>query len=818
METLWKDLCHGARLLAKSPGFTLAVLATLALGIGANTAVFSVLNGVLLRPLPYPEAERIVRVAEALPHMRGKARESIITGDTFHAWREESRTLEQLAAYAPRSFTLSGQGDPVRLRGTAVSPEMFPLLRATPLRGRLFESGEDVKGSHRLVVLSEALWRDRFDSDPDTVGRPMTLDGEDYTVVGLLPDEFYFPDRETQLWTPLIVPRPERRPGEHQIMALPALARLAPGVSPAEAAAEGSVVADRARPSFAGGSPPSGESVRLVPLHEELVSEVRPALLVLAGAVGFVLLIAIANLANLMLARGASRNRELAVRTALGAGRRRLTRQLLTESALLGLAGGALGLGLAAAGQRLLPGLLPAEFPRAEEIGLDFQVLGFSLIISVLTGLLFGLAPAFQASRLDLQSALSESGMAAGGRTRLRGGRLRAALAVAEVALALVLLIGAGLLGRSFAGLIDVDSGYDPANVLTAQIDLPRTRYSSETRLAFFDRLLEAVRADAAVEAAGMTQLLPLRPGNMIVAFELPGRPASSPEDFPRASLRIVSPGYRSAMGIPLVAGRFLSDRDGPGASPALVVNEAFVRAYLPEEEAVGFELPDPFGEEGGTARVVGIVGDVRHAGLDTEPQPEIYLSLRRAGREMGMMRGGLTLVARTVGDPLAWVPALRARIRQLDPSLALGNVMTMERRVAASVAQPRLYAALLGAFAALALTLAAVGIYGVLAYSVALRQREIGVRMAVGARRSDVVRLVLGQGMRLTVAGLLIGLAAAAGLAPALESLLFGVAPRDLATFLAVPLLLAAVAGVACALPAARAASLSPVETLRTE
>jgi predicted permease len=823
MESLWQDGRHGVRLLVRNPGFTLAALATLALGIGANSAVFSVIDTVLLRPLPYPDSDGIVRVAERLPQMRARGpAPSVITNHTFPAWRAASsdgKSIESLAAYSPRSHTFTSGNEPLRLSGTAVSPEMFALLRTRPALGRLLEPGDDAaresldagSDSGRHVVLSDALWRAHFEADTEVIGRVIALDEDDYTVVGVTPPGFYFPDPETELWTPLVVPQAASGPGEHSVMALPALARLAPGVSLEQAASIGATIASR-NPFLAQSD---GVGLRLVSVREELVSGMRPALLVFAAAVAFVLLIATANIANLLIARGAGRRAELAVRAALGASGGRLARQLLTESALLGVLGGALGVIVAGFGLRVLIPLLPASFPRGGEIGVDLRVLGFALLVSALASVLFGLAPALRAARAEIWDSLGDTGPSGGA---ARGGRLRAALAISEVALALVLLIGAGLLVRSFARLVDVDPGYDPANVLTARVDLPERRYSGEAQQQFFDTLLSRLNEDPRVVSAGISHQLPLLPGQMIIAFQLPGRPrVSRMEDMPRAGLRIVSPGYRTAIGTPLIAGRDLSDEDSRDRSPAIVVNEAFVRTYLPDQDPLSVEIPGIAGQRGRTARIVGVLADVRHTGMDSEPQPEVYISYRQADSLPGARRGPM-IVVRTTADPVAFAPTLRAQLASLDSQLALGDVMTMEQRVSASIAEPRLYAVLLGAFSALALILAAIGVSGVLAYTVSQRRREIGVRMALGARADDILRMVVGEGLRMTAIGVACGLIAALFLAPFLESLLFGVVARDALTFVAVPTGLVLIALLACGIPARRAARIDPMETLRSD
>jgi putative ABC transport system permease protein len=541
-----------------------------------------------------------------------------------------------------------------------------------------------------------------------------------------------------------------------------------------------------------------------------MVRGIRPALLILTAVVAIVLLIALVNLTNLLLARGAERRRELAIRAAIGAGRMRLVRQLLTESLLLAAAGAAAGLGLAWTLQRALPALAPDNFPRIEELSLDTRVLAFTLAVTVISALLFGSAPALQALRLSLTRALGEAGYSSSSGLRfVRGNRTRLTLAIGEVAMALVLLVGAGLLARSFARLIDVNPGYDPANVLTTRLTLPPSTYSGERAAQFYDALLEKVSALPDVAAAGTIGTLPLSPGLMMVAFDLPSRGTDAGPA--TAGIRIVSPGYLAAMGLRLVEGRFLADTDRSGSRPVVVVNEAFVRAYFPGESLIGRELP----LSRTPSEVVGIVGDVRHTGLDSAPQPEVYVAYRQSDQ---VRASAAYLVVRATRDPMALVPALRAVVRSIDPDIPLESVMTMEARLSASVAQPRFYAVLLGGFAALALALAIVGVYGVLAYSVRQRRREIGVRMAVGADAENIVRLVMRQGAAMIAAGLAAGLAAAFVTSKAVSTLLFGVTARDPMVFAAAVVVLGGVGLLACYLPARSAARIDPLEVLRSE
>ena len=813
MDTFLQDIRHSLRVLIKNPGFTAVALGTLTLGIGATTAVFGVVNATLLRPLPYPDADRLVRIQEEHPMNRGREMPAFMTSDTLEAWRENPQAIDQIAGYTGRSFTYQDESEPVRVRGAAVSPALFPLLRATAWLGRVFTEDEEASAAQPVAVLSYARWQTRHDADPRVLGRLITLDDVSYSVIGVMPEGFYFPDRETEIWIPLTLTTPQQRPGQRFIIAFSGLARLKDGVSLAQAEAEGQIIVGRQAPLAPGMAAPT---LRLVGFHDEMVGDVRPALLALMAAVGFVLLIATANLANLLLARGAARQRELAVRAAIGAGRGRLIRQLVTESDALSVIGGGLGLAAAYWILGVLPSFAPAGIPGLGEAGIDATVLAFALAASVGAGVLFGTVPALQASRFDLVRALNEGAAQMGGGFRFRrGNRTRSVLVVAEVALALMLLVGAGLLVRSFVTLATVDPGFDPTNVLTVELNLPRPQYSDLTAAnALFDQVLERTAGRPGVEAVGLVSSLPLTPGESLIGFRIQGQAApTSREEMTAARPQLVSPGYLDAMGLRLVAGRFVTDQDTDSSPRVFVVNEAFASAYFPGEEVVGQRLNLGRGEP---TEIVGVVGDVHHRGLDSRPQPELYFSYRQSLSGQGAPRA--SIVARTTGDPLALVPFLRQDILDLNPSLPIDNVMTMEARLSSSVAQPRFYALVLGVFAAGALALAMVGIYGVLAYTVSRRSREIGLRMALGADGGRIRNLVVRQGALLVGVGVAFGLAGALVTTRALESLLFGVTTLDLPTLIAVPVVLVTVAIVACYLPVRRATRVNPMDALRYE
>ena len=847
MDTLLQDVRSAVRRLAGQRGFTVTALVTLALGIGANTAMFGIVYGLVLRPLPYPDADRLVRVGESLGGRAG-----IFLSNRSMPLLEDAGAFEGLAVYRESSVEWAGPEGVVTLSGAAVSPGMLPLLRATPRLGRLFTEDEAREGADRVVLLSHRAWTNRFSSDPDIVGAPLELDGDPYTVVGVLPEGFYFPNPDGELWTPLVVPPfapPAAVAGQPRMVMLIAfngLGRLAPGVSAEQAATE---VRTRLEAGSTSSGLPAGAAraaaaalgrseVRVVPLLEEMVGAYRPALTALTAATALVLLIACINVAGLLLARGVTRRRGLAVCAALGASRGRLVRQLLTESVMLGAGGGVLGLAAAALVLRAVPAVVPGDIARLDQVGIDGLSVAFTVGLSIAAGLLFGAAPAFQWSRIDLVRTLNEgSAQAPGGFRLLRSNRARAALAVAQVALALVLLVGAGLLLRSFVGLVTVDRGYDPANVIAARIRNPDVTLRPDmapdaiaglrTAGRLFGRALvdELARLEALaeVEAAGVSSRFPLASrGNVSLAtFHEAGAPVSAdPLDLPQAPINFVSPGYFDAMRLRLRSGRVFTSLDRAEGPPVLVLSETLAREIFGGEPAVGRRVvPAGAGDE--PWEVVGVVADVRYGALTiTESQAEAYLPLQQI--EQASMLGGMfsssSVAVRTAGDPLAAVPFLREAVTAAGPAASIDEVTTMDARLSAAVEQPRFYAVFVGFFAALALFLAAFGIYALLSYTVSQRRREIGVRMALGARRGDVLALVVRQGAGLVAAGTLVGLVAAAGSARLLESFLFGVAADDRLTFVAAPLVLAGVALVACWLPGRRAARLNPMDALRVE
>jgi putative ABC transport system permease protein len=817
LETLWQDLRYGLRLLMKNKGFTLIAVFTLALGIGANTAIFSVLNAVLLRPLPYDDPERLVVVWADRPIQQAQTGlpDFPVTVADFVDWRNQSRVFEHMTAMEGRRMNLTGGGEPESVVGLRASASLFPLLGARLVLGRAFLPEEDRAGADRVVVLSHGLWQQRYGADPKIIGQKIiTLNNEDYTVIGVTAPDFQFPRRgeipsyfgvttRPDLYLPTAFTPAQMSNRSEGRMAV--IARLRPGVSLQQASAEMNAIAHRLTEQYPQTNTDKG--VRLAPLHQQTVGKVRTGLLILLGAVGCVLLIACANVANLLLARAAGRQKEMATRAALGASRWRVVRQLLSESLLLAISGGAAGLLLGWQGVELLLSIAPDNLPRAQDIKLDTRVAGFTFLVSLLTGIVFGLLPALQASKIDLSVTLKEGGRDAVGLLRRR---LRGFLVVSEVALAFVLLIGAGLLIRSFARLTEVDPGLDPRGVLTMTILQPEAKYSDGRSVTFCQQTLERVRALPGVEAAAMVKPMPLSGSHGSAAFRIEGRPSPTEETF-MAGVRIISPGFFKTFRVPLVNGRLIAESDGAKAPPVVVVNESLARIYFANE--------DPLGKRiiifGGTRAIVGVVSDVRHSALDEEAKAEIYLPMTQVPAVLTIY---MPLAVRTSGDPMQMIAAVRGQVWAVDKDIPISNIETMERLMAKSVAPRRFNLLLLGAFALVGLALAGVGLYGVMSYMVTQRTREIGVRMALGAQTGDVLRLVIGEGLKLALIGALLGLGGALALTRLLKTLLFGVSATDPPTFIVIAALLIIVALLACWIPARRAASMDPLVSLRVE
>ncbi|HWF90118.1 MAG TPA: ABC transporter permease [Pyrinomonadaceae bacterium] len=801
------DLRYAARLQRKNPAFTIVAVIALALGIGANTAIFSVVNTVLLRPLPYKDPERLVLVWEDATK-QGYPRDTPAAAN-FVDWRDQNHVFEGMAAISDESFNLTGSGEPERLAGHTVSASLFPLLGVEPHIGRVFTAAEDQAGSQHVVLLSYALWQRRFGGEPNIVGQPLTLNGQSYIVVGVMPARFQFPSTDSQVWVPIALTQEDAANRDRHYLQV--VARLKPGVSLAQAQSEMNTIAARLQQQYPQSNTDLGAAVQS--LHEYLVGDIKPALLVLLGAVGLVLLIACANVANLLLARAAVRQKEIAVRVALGAKRARLIRQFLTESVLLSVLGGLVGLAIAYGGLAVLKAFIPENISQAREISMDLKVLGFTFLVSVATGLIFGLAPAVQAARFNQIETLKE-----GGRDAATGGsgkRLRSVLVTAEVAISLVLLIGAGLLINSFLRLRNVDPGFRAENLLTMKIVLPDTKYERRAqRAAFYTNLIQRVQSLAGVKSAAVTTNLPLyRQGNSI-SVNIEGQPAPPPGQERIIVTRIISPGYFDTMGIPLLRGRPLSEQDTETTQNVVVISDAMARRYWPGEEVVGKRIaigrvtrPEDW------IQIVGVVKDVRQFELTADPKPQMYLPYRQFG-----FFDAQDLVVKTDIDSASLAATVRRAVWEIDKDQPVSDIRTMENIMADSIARQRFSMLLLAIFAGVALVLAGVGIYGVMSYSVAQRTHEIGIRMALGAQTGAVLKLAIGYGMKLVLVGLLIGLIAAFALTRVMSTLLFGVTATDPATFTLISLLLIAVAVLASYVPARRATKVNPIIALRYE
>jgi putative ABC transport system permease protein len=806
LDILALDLRYGVRMLARSPGFAAVAVLALALGIGANTAIFSVVDGVLLRPLPYPDAGRLALVSEHF------SRSNFPYGNLCLAdyldWRAGNRAFEDPAVFNRRRYDLTGTSEPEQVGGADVTSGFFTALRVRPLLGRVFRAGEDGPRRQRLAVISESLWRRRFGGDSGVIGQAVDLDGNRSTVVGVLPSSFHFPRPDSEVWTNLVFDPPARRgPFFYR-----GLGRLKPDFTLRQAQTELNAIARRIELQ----DPRASHlTFPMQPLREAIVGDARPALLVLFGAVSLVLLIASVNVANLLLARATAREREMAVRLGLGAGRARLLRQLLTESGLLALAGGAAGVAVAAAGIGMLRAWNPGNLPRIQEVHLDARVLGFTLLIALVTGLVFGLAPALQSSRADLAAAIREGGRGSSASAGRR--RIRSALVVSEVALSLLLLAGAALLLHSFVRLQQVETGIQApaARVLTMQISPSAAKYRDDkTSIAFYERLLERVRHLPGVQAAAVADSLPPDREANADTYLIAGRPLAPGELNPITTAPTVSADYFRTLGIPLRRGRFFDQRDKLGSPPVAIISEGMARRDFAGQDPIGQRLKasGPDLNDSPYMEIVGVVGNTKYLGLSNALDAAYYQPAAQNGGQKQF------LVVRSAMAAASLAPLLRREVQSIDHDVLVGAVATMEQALWDSVAQPRFRTVLLAVFAAVAVLLAAIGIYGVIAYSVAQRTHEIGVRMALGAGRSDVLRLVVGQGANLALAGIGLGLAGALALTRVLAKLLFGVSATDPLTFLLVPLLLAAVALAASFIPARRAALIDPHVALKYE
>jgi len=815
MNGLIQDIRYALRQLRKSQGFTAVAVITLALGIGANTAIFSVVNGVLLRPLTFQDPGRLVRVwhvppAKSFPGMTTFS----VSAANYLDWERQNHVFEGMAIYTFHGFTLTGSDKPEQVDACAATSGFFSTLGVQPMLGRVFSSEEDQPGHSNVVVLSHRLWQGHFGSNPAIVGQNINLDGQSYLVAGVMPANFQFPDF-AQMWTPMAWTDKERAVrGEHHSVVV---ARLKPGIDLKQAQAEMNTISSRLEQQYPEDN--KGWGAVVVPLHDDLVSDVRPALLVLLGAVAFVLLIASVNVANLALARTFSRQKEIAIRTALGASSARVLRQILTESVLLALAGGALGLTYAHAGVRLIMAYLADKLPHSIEVGLDSKVLAFTAAISIATGILAGVLPALRLTRGDVNQSLKQ-GL---GRTDAdsSGSRTRSVLVVSEVALSLILLVGAGLMIRSFQKLHGVNPGFDSRNVLTMTAMVSRAKFPLPAQqVTFFDQVLQRVRALPGVESAGVVDDIPLDNGGSHQPVAIEGRPTVPMSEQPEVDVRLISTGYMSSLHIPILRGRDFSDTDLAGRPAVILISESMARQLWPGEDALGKRLTLTFFPDA-VREVIGIVGDVKLDGLDqTRPSATLYFPLDQVSEPStgGWRSFPMTLVVRSASRSTGLVSAVSNAVHDVDREMPLRDILTMDDLVANSLSQQRFNMLLLGAFAGLALLLAAVGIYSVLSYSVKRSVREIGIRLALGARLGDVLRMIVFEGMKPTLLGVAVGTAGALALGRVLSSLIYEVKPTDPITFLVVTALLAVIALLASIIPAYRATKVDPMVALRYE
>ena len=805
MNNLWQDLRYGVRMLLKNPGFTAVVVFALAIGIGANTAIFSVVNAILLRPLPYKNFDRISMIWMDNPKLGVK--EDWHSYPNYLDFKEQNQVFEEMAAFNDRSFNLTGTGEPLRVLGVWSTASLFTVLGIDAALGQVFTVENEEPGKDLVVVLSDGLWKRRFGGDPGIIGQSINMSGVNRIVIGVMPPSFKFPGKTTEFWIPIPV-TPQRKQARNAI-SYKAVGRLKPGVSLAQAQADMSAIAKRLDDQYF----QSEYGINLVLLHTQETYKVRSALLVLLGAVGFVLLIACANVANLLLARAAIREKEVAIRLALGAHRWRIVRQLLTESALLGLVGGAVGLLVAKWGLAALLALAPADIPRLGQAIIDVRVLLFTLAVSLVTGLVFGVVPAFQASKPDMNDALKE-----GGRGSTGGGagiRVRNLLVVSEIALSLVLLVGAGLLIRSFIRLQQFELGFNPNNLITMRVQLPGSKYREAPQISgFYKQLLERIQSVPGVISAGVISDIFLSDTPNSTNFTIEGRPIPTGVESIEVPFDAVSPSYFRVMGIPLLRGREFDDHDVAGAPDVAIINNTFAERFFPGEDPLGkryvYGTPGPNNTNWIT--IVGIVGDMRRTGFDRAVRPETFRP------ESQYADSRLTIVARTSGNPATFAGALRDEVWAIDRDQPVYDMKTMDQTLSEMLSQRRFNMLLLGIFASVALLLAALGIYGVMSYSVTQRTHEIGIRMAMGAQTRDVLNMVVKHSLMLALAGIGVGLIASLALTRLMTSLLYGVSATDPLTFIAIPLVLAGVALGACFVPARRATKVDPMVALRYE
>ena len=804
-----QDMRFALRMFSKNPAFTAIAVLALALGIGANSAIFSVVDAILLKPLPYKNPDQLVMVWENATHLGFP--KNTPSPANFLDWRQQATVFEGMAAFAEQSFNLTGAGEPERLDGHRVSANLFDLLGVTPIIGRNFVPDEDKPGT-KVAILNEALWKRRFGGSPSVIGQAITLNGESYTVVGVVKSTVRLPAFENwrdQLWVPLAFSSEEAaQRGNHF---LETIARMKPGVTLSQAQSEMQTIAARLAQEYPRYNVRIGAVVN--PLHEEIVGNMKPALLILLGAVAFVLLIACSNVANLLLARAAVRQKEIALRLALGADRARLTKQLLVESVMLSVLGGIIGLGLAYAGLKILSGFIPPDVAQADNIAINPMVLLFTLLVAVVTGLLFGLVPASQASHFNLTDTLKEGGRDSSGGAR--GKRLRSSLVITEVAVSFILLIGAGLLINSFMHLRNLDPGFRADHLLTLKVDLPELKYPDNARRsAFFEEAVRRIQALPGVQSVAVAGNLPFTYNGDSMGIAVEGIPDPPTDQWPDVIYRTIGPGYFGVMGIPLVRGRDFNDQDTLESTPTVIVSERTANHYWPNQDPIGKRLKP--GETTGDRpwrTVIGVVKDVRQNDFIAEPKMQMYLSYKQM-----MKQAPNALIVRTAVDPMTLASAVRTAIWSVDKDQPVANIQSMEQIVAGAVARQRFSMVLLGIFAALALVLAAVGIYGVMSYSVAQQTREIGIRIALGATRSNVLNMTVMQGLKLVGTGLICGLAVAFVLTRVMASLLFGISATDPVTFISIAVFLLGVALVATYLPALRATRIDPMIALRAQ
>ncbi len=820
MDNLWQDVKYGMRLLVKNPGFTAVVIMTLALGIGINTAIFSVVNAVLLKPLGYKEPDRVVALWETRIDRGGDR--SRVTPANYLDWQRQGTLFENIATFGASGMNLTGSGEPEMLLGARVSTNYFATLGLSPILGRAFSAEEGQPGRNSVIILGHGLWVRRFGADPDIIGKAITLDGTSYTVVGVMPAGIYptWPMTSTQIiFQPshqdYLIPFTlnEQRAANRNSHVLGVIGRLKQGVTIKDAQSEMDVIAARLEQQY---PEDRNEGILVSPLVDEVVGSVRPALLILLGTVGLVLLIACANIASLLLARMTGRQKEVAIRAALGASRLRLVRQFFVEGLLLALVGGAAGIWLALFGIDLLLKIIPQEIPRLDQVRVDSNVLGFTLLISLLSSLVFGLMPALQTSRPDLVETLKEGGRSLQPGTSRQ--MFRRLLVVAQVSLAVILVTAAGLLIRSFWQLNRVNPGFNAQGVLLFDLTLPQSKYADWYQIRdFYAEFLERVNRIPGVESTAVAYDHPLK-STWIDSFSIEGRPEPEPGEHPSGRFRPVSAGYFRTVGMELERGRLFTEQDDTDRPGVIIINDALARRYFSDEDPLGkrVQITTPsnlWGKAVPTSfEIVGIVRDSKFMGLDAEIEPAYYLPARQ------VPLADMTALIRTTGDPSSLIPAIRDEISAIDATQPISEITTLEQVLAGAIAQPRFNMILMGTFGAVALILAIVGIYGLVSFTVAQRTHEIGIRMALGAKTGDILRLVVGQGMALILTGILSGLAASYALTRVMSSLLFGVSATDPMTFVMVPMILAGVALAACFVPARRATRVDPMEALRYE